>query len=36
MALNFGFDVSFDNTDEWKGIREKAGDDYITYDGTSR
>jgi hypothetical protein len=24
MALNFDFDISFDNTWDWKGIRKKA------------
>jgi hypothetical protein len=26
MALNVGLDVSFDNIQNWKGIREKAGE----------
>jgi hypothetical protein len=26
MALNVGFDVSFGNMQDWKGIREKAGE----------
>jgi hypothetical protein len=26
MALNVGLDVSLDNTQDWKGIRVKAGE----------
>jgi hypothetical protein len=38
IALNVGLDVSFDNMQDWKGIREKAGEVnstevYITNDG---
>jgi hypothetical protein len=28
MALNVSLDVSFDNTEEWKEILDKAGDGY--------
>jgi hypothetical protein len=41
MALNVGLDASLDNMQDWKGIREKAGEvnstkAYITNDEISR
>jgi hypothetical protein len=40
MALNVGLDTSFVNTQDWKGIRKKAGEvnsttTYVTNDGAS-
>jgi hypothetical protein len=26
MEVNFGFDVSFDNAKDWRGIRQKSGE----------
>jgi hypothetical protein len=41
MTLNTGLDASFDNVQDWKGIREKAGEvnstkTHVTDDETSR